>query len=279
MAEETTAPAEQSATGTAGADEGSAAFDEGGTPFGPVLDAVPNGREAVEAALKEIQGKVTQSFQKAADFRKQWEPFAELGVGELGVEGMQELLAFGQMLQSPEAAAQLVQDKESFESWWEQIGDTLGFFEGDETPADEAGAAAPEETPAWAQQLIEQNQQLTQRLDTIEGSSEAEKAQATLDAQITSMKAEHQLDDEAMQHVLRLAHPYAAAGHEDALARGLADFRAIRGGAQGDLVDEKLGQETAPAERGGQADATPPEVKSFGDATTAARQRLAAGAQ
>lgn len=273
MAGETTAPVEQSAP----ADDGSAGLTENGNPFGPVLEAVPNGREAVEAALKKIEGSITQRFQEAADFRKQWEPFAELGLSDMGVEPVQQLMAFGQMLQDPAKAAELVSDPEGFESWWEQIGDTLGFFEDGEKPGAET-PAGQEETPAWAQQLIEQNQQLTQRLDTIEGSSEQEKANAALEAAITGLKNEHKLDDDQVKHVLRLAHPYAAAGDEDAIAKGLADYQAIRGGAQGDLVDRKLERETAAVERGGQIDNTPPEIKSFGDATTAARQRLAAGA-
>src|SRR3954451_10481410 len=95
--------APQAAQPPAEGGDGAQGAQENGSPFAAVLEAVPQGREAVEAALKKVEGGITQRFQEAADFRKQWEPYADLGLSEMPAAQLRETIGLGRLLSDPES--------------------------------------------------------------------------------------------------------------------------------------------------------------------------------
>jgi hypothetical protein len=262
----------------AGAGDGAHSQENGGglgeSPFASVLEAVPNGREAVEAALKKVEGGITQRFMEAADFRKQWEPYAEMGLSETPAEQVQQALAFSQLLQDPATAKELVADPQGFESWWEAIGESMGYF----APGEDAAAAgdqqqAADEPPAWAQSLIDKVNALEQDTQQRTERETTQQAEARVKAEMDALVEEHTLDDDQRTAVLQLAHGYAMAGHEDAIARGFADFQKIRGAAERGVIEDKSRQ-PAPATTPANADTQAPNPKSFRDARDMATRRL-----
>lgn len=281
---EVTAGAQPTTTATSGGDGSGdgGGVSENASPFAAVLDAVPQGQEAVEAALKKVEGSVTQRFQEAADFRKQWEPFSELGLADMPVEKVGQALTLSQLLEDPTQVKELVGDPEAFEAWWSALGDQMGFFE--EEPGN-AGGEQPQaeaEIPAWAQQLVDSVGELKQGYDAIQQERQesvqretAQQAEQRVTEEIQQIVTEHSLDDEDKQAVLELAHGYAQAGHEDAIARGFQRFQQIRGKSEGDLVRRKTDQPETP-ETGGQAATAPTAPRSFRDAKQRAAERLAA---
>lgn len=266
-----TAPA---AAAQPGVGDGAAAQQDqglqGGMPWD--LNDVPEElRGYVADQLKRIEGGVTQRFQEAAEFRRQMEPFSPLaeieGLSEVPPEDLAGLVEFHQMAQDPEA----------FEQWWEQIGNELGLFDGDEGGA-EGAEGNGDQPPAWAQGLVE-------RLDALEGGlNERTQTDAERDAlaeiesemaQVRKDNADLPWDNEEAaveDRILQLAMSYG--DDPEAITKGLADYRAITGAGQAALV-EAAEHGPQPALAGGNGNTAPEEVKGFDDAKAAAKQRFA----
>jgi hypothetical protein len=69
------------------------------------LSTVPEEyRSHVEQHLKDIERNANAKFQEHAEFRKSWEPYAELGLNDVDPEGVAALMEFAQALSDPESA-------------------------------------------------------------------------------------------------------------------------------------------------------------------------------
>lgn len=255
--------------------DGAQAADHGNgeSPFAAVLEAATNDRDAVAAALKSTEASVTQRFQEAAEFRRQWEPFASLGLGEIGPDGVGEAMGLRQLFADPSKAADMVADKDRFIATWEQIGEALGYF--DEEPNGQAAGTAPtgDEAPPWAAGLISRLDAIEQRDQTREAEAVQSQADQQVRDQLDALKTEHGEFDET--RVLQLSQGYALAGHQDAIAKGFADLQTILGGAEQGLVTRKANA-PAPANDGGQPVVTAEAPKDFKEARDIAARRLAA---
>lgn len=236
------------------------------------LSTVPEAyRSDVERIAKEIDGNVTRRFQEAADYRSQWEPYEELGLNEYDPEAIQSLLAF----------AEIADDQDAFQEWWESVGDEMGFFdsEGEDNGelTDDGGFPDDEqERAAMVAQMLEG--MLDERLGPVEQTlSEAQEealideASDLIDERLGELHEEHgDFDDEA---VMRLA--MAHAPDVDALEKGFADYQEIVNNAATSAIN---GKANAPSPGGGEGTAnTNRKVPvSFDEATEMAKQRLAA---
>jgi hypothetical protein len=260
------------------AGDGAAAPQEGGQGGLPWnLDAHPEElRPYLAEELRKVEGGITQRFQEAAEFRRQVEPLLPL----LEVEGLDLSQISQEDLSGLLGLYPTFSDPEAFESWWESVGNEMGFFDGDgpDGAGDGPDGAGGEEPPAWAQSLVE-------RLDALEGNvqersqTDAERdALAEIDAEMAQIKSDNpdlKWDNEELaveDRILQLAMSYG--DDPEALSKGLADYRAITGAAQGTLLDAA---ETAPANAltGGNGDAAPEEIRGFDDAKAAAKKRFA----
>jgi hypothetical protein len=222
--------------------------------------------------LKRVEGGITQRFQEAAEFRRQMEPlspFAEIeGLGEVPPEDLAGLVEFHQMAQDPEA----------FESWWEQVGNELGFFDGDEDGAEGGAEGEGEQPPAWAQELVNRLEQLEGGLQERTQTDAERDALAQIESEMAEVKkANSDLpwdNEEAAveDRILQLAMSYG--DDPQAIEKGLADYRAITGAGQAALVSAAE-HGPAPALTGGNGDTAPQEVKGFDGAKAAAKARFA----
>jgi hypothetical protein len=69
------------------------------------LSAVPDEyRSHVERIAKDIDRNVNSKLREHADYRKQWQPFEEMGLTDLGPEGIGALLEFASELADPDSA-------------------------------------------------------------------------------------------------------------------------------------------------------------------------------
>jgi hypothetical protein len=220
----------------------------------PDLSAVsPDVREIVDPLLKQFEGNVTRKFQEAADFRKQWEPFQELGIQDVDPDELRELLAF----------RELASDPDQFKSWYEAVGKEMGL-----TP-EAMQPAAPAADPAGLEQTLAKL--LDERLGPIENAYKAQEEQARLaqaesfvQSKLDELSAEHgEFDSDA---VCQLALAYEGA---DAIERGFADYQRLVGQVEKTVFEQKLNQPDAPAQGGRPATQVAP-ITDFGEAKKAA---------
>lgn len=271
------APAATDGTGGDGGagGDGAQAPDLGGDPFAKVLEVAVNDRDAVAAALKDAQGLITKRFQEAADFRKEWEPFGQLNLAEVGPDNVAQALSLAQLFANPAQAAELVADPARFEETWEAIGESMGFLEPAEGGSQQAAATTgDEEPPAWAKDLIAKVEQFDQSEQARQQEAVQRAADERVREQLDALRDEDGFDE---PRVLQLAQVYALQGDQDAIAKGWADLQAILGGAERGLVEEKE-QQPSPAEPGGQALTVPVKPKTYKEAREIIERRAAASA-
>src|SRR4051812_42386476 len=119
MSDAGAAPAAGAQPGAEGADgQGQAGAPDNPNGLYPDLSGVPESvRAQVESLLKEYDGNVTRKFQEAAEYRKQWEPYGELGITDVDPTELSDLMAFREIASDPEA----------FKEWHQAIGEQLGL--------------------------------------------------------------------------------------------------------------------------------------------------------
>lgn len=266
-----------------GGDGASGAQD--GSPFAAVLEAVPQGREAVEAALKKVEGGITQRFQEAADFRKQWEPYADMGLSEVPAEQLQEQVALGRLFADPASINPEQINSEALSAAWERIGDHFGFFEDGEPaggqPAQQQGQgldpAVQQVIDGLKQQVTDLQQSLEPVLNGYQSQEQERRVQAADEAISTALdKLESEHPGAVNRELVNaLAYPYADQGAEKAIELAFRDSQQFTGAIERGMVENKTGQ-PAPAAGEARPDTTPPTIATFEDAKKAARQRLAA---
>lgn len=220
----------------------------------PDLSAVPEDvRELVSPLLKQFEGNVTRKFQEAAEFRKQWEPFQELGIQDVDPDDLRELLAF----------RDLAQDPDQFRSWYQAVGEEMGL---------NAEAMQPEVSPSDPAALEQTLAKLLdQRLGPIEQAYRSQQEQAQLqqaetfvNSKLDELKGEHgDFDSDA---VCQLALAYEG---PDALDRGFADYQRLVGQVEKSVFESKLNSPDAPNQGGRPATQVAP-ITDFAEAKKAA---------
>lgn len=235
------------------------------------LTAVPEHlREAVSPILKDIEGNVTKKLMEAADFRKTWEPYGELGITDIDPQELQELLAF----------RELAQDPDQFREWYDQVGSELGYANQDEGQDDlglgddDFGMVSKTDVEQMVQERLQEalapfQQQIQEQQFEQAVQSELE----TIEKELDALQEEH--GDFDREKVLRLASAYG--DEQDAIQRGYQDYMDIVSGAQKNLVSDKLAQPSVPEPGGAPATGSQP-VTDFNKARQMAKERIRAAA-
>jgi hypothetical protein len=272
--------------------EGGAGDAQGGSLDGLYdLGSVPEElRPYVENVAKQIQGNVTRSFQDHADFRKTWEPFQNVeGLTDVPPEELSELVQF----------RQIASDPETFAGWLGEVASTLAdanpeLFEqafgellgGDEEDGDdlEGGGGIDEESlrQMFSEMLDERLGPIEQSVNHQSQEQRVQQAREQIAGQVQEIQKKHQdtfgeeLDKDAIEHVQRLA--LTLDDPDTAIEQAYQQHLRITGQAQGELIDEKLGQPQPGVNGAGRADTSP---EAYGaddpDLKKAALQRLRAG--
>lgn len=234
--------------------------------FDEYLSSVPEEhRSAVEQYLKDAERNVNGKLQESAEAVKTWEPFAELGLQDVGAEGIGALLEFAQDLSNPETARDALL----------AIAEAAGVDLSDAgAPQGDGGDEIDQDTPltraefeAWQQQQRaqwEQDQQMVQL---------REQAAAELNKEFAAVEALNGKPFDATpgsgsdgklserQELIALAKRFQP-DHDEPIKAAFQLMQRIRGQAEASLVN---GQPTPPvaAEHGGRASSTVEPVDDF----------------
>jgi len=244
----------QPSTEGQGADADSGLYD---------LDSVaPEVRDQLTPHLKKIEGNVTKRFQEAADYRKQWEPYEQLGLADKDPAQIKQLLDF----------AQLAQDPEQFKSWWEAAGKEMGFTDDKPVEEDDFDLDAEDFSAEKIQELIQK--QVEEKVGPIQAKfqeQEKERLEAEANKEVDSALSEildgKEVSDEDKEDILAFAWAYSDENGGDAktaIQKGYERYARLVGQGANGLLAQKTNQ-PKPPEGEGPADTSAEKITSFKD--------------
>lgn len=237
-------PAEEPAEGQ-GSDESSGLYDD-------YLSDIPN----------EFHDKVIDGFKaKDADFTRRftavsdkWKPYDELGVSDVDPEQLGGWLNLNSALEAAQGGDE--QASENVYSWWEQLGEQLGFYnekEGKQESAEDAEDFDPFDPSNIEKIVSEQIQKavnpITETLSKQEEAQLAAEADQAVSEIADKLKGDNPgLSDDDIDDILELAIPHmdGAENPEAAVMAGFEKFKSLVSRGENDLFADKLKQPTVP---------------------------------
>ena len=243
----------------------------GGDASGGLYDlaSVPEDlRPHVEPHLKAIEANITKKLQENAESLKRWEPYEELGIGDINPEALQQLLDF----------AEMTQDDARFKEWFTETGERMGLLnqeEPDDLDLDLEDDLTPEKIEQLIAKAVSENiEPVKQSLQEREAKEAEQAATQEITETLSKLKAEHG-DDIDTDAILQLAYAYADEDPDNAITRGFEDYQRLVGKGEAGLFAKKVSQPEAP-EGPGRASNAPDKITSFDQAKAAALDRLRA---
>ncbi|MGH3881526.1 MAG: hypothetical protein ACRDSK_31255 [Actinophytocola sp.] len=198
-------------------------------------------RPHLQEELRKINAGVGRRFQEHAEFRQRFEPLEGIeGLADTPAEDLEDLLSIRGFI--AEASDEQNPNSEKLEEWWDKLGEHFGFFGDDGGGSEPGGLPEGDDPPAWAQQLMQENQELRERLEQGERSTAEQQAEQQVQAEMQQLAEQHSLDEDAQNAIYQLA--YAYGGADDALQKGLADYFRISGKAESGLLENGNGRPT-----------------------------------
>lgn len=248
--------AEEAAAATEGAAEESAngLYD---------LNEVPEDvREHVVPHLKAMEGGITKKFQEAAEFRKGWEPYEEMGLRDMQPEAVKQLLDFAQMANDPT----------QFDEWLKSAAEERGLLGGngseDELGLEELESLSPEKVKELVEEQTKPIQDTLQQQQQAAAVAEAEQG---IEAQLEQIRKDNpDLPENAEDAIVKLAYAYADEPNVDPIEKGFEDYQSLIGQGEKGLFEKKAAQ-PAPAEGAGAPATGDEKITSFSDPRLEAR--------
>jgi hypothetical protein len=205
-----------------------------------------------------LEGNVTRKFQEAAEYRKQWEPFEELGITRIDPEEMAELLAFRELARPGAVQGVVPAGWRAVDGAWRRQTSSRRRGGGMDmgAGADMIGqAAGPAPGPDRAD------------LPAAAGGTEPRSGRVS-----TSPRSSTRLQGAARRvrpdAVCQLALAYDG---PEAVEKGFADYQRLIGQAEKGVLSGKL-QQPPPPEQGGRPGTQAKSITDFGEASQAARR-------
>lgn len=231
------------------------------------LNDVPEDvREHVVPHLKAMEGGITKKFQEAAEYRKGWEPYEELGLRDMDPTAVKQLIDFASMANDPE----------QFDQWLKAAAEERGLFNGngsgdDDLSVEELEELSPEKIKEIVAEQIKPLQDTQQQ--ELQARAVAEAEQGIEDALTQIRKDNPDLPENAEDAIVKLAYAYAEEDGVDPIAKGFEDYQNLIGQGEKGLF-EQLSQRPPPAEGAGAAAMSDEKITSFDDPKL--RQRVLA---
>jgi len=247
------------------------------------LSAVEEGvREQLMPHLKAIEGNVTRKFQEAAEYKRGWEPYEQLGVNQMDPQALGSLLDFYETGD----LTHLFGDAEQAKQWVSQVADAYGITKAEAQDALEEGL---DEGGGFDERAFEERvaQAVEERIGPIQQAVAAQQMQGleaqeeeALEQRMDELLSEKQLQlsEVDQDRVYKLALAYA--DEQDPIAPALDEFLQIVSENERGLLSRKLQQPPAPEGPGGGVGQSAEPPKTFADAgkmaVEAMRQQLLA---
>lgn len=227
------------------------------------LSSIPEQfRSSVEPAFKQWEANVTKKFQEHSDYRKQWEPYEQLGINNVDPQQVEALLSFNE----------LANDPDQFDEWLRATAQERGLFEQLSQEDDLFSEPAQQQfDPEQIQQMIaEQVGPLYEQAQAQQEQAAIQSAAEEIQSQLDALHEKH--GDFPDEFICQLAMAYDT---PDGIERAFADYQNVIAQTERGVVENKLSEPSVP-ERGGQADTNAPETNTWEDARAAAIARLRA---
>jgi hypothetical protein len=253
----------------------------GDPPYAEFLNRVPEElRGQVEPVLRDWDGQVTQRFQEASDFRRQWEPYVETGINRYDPSAVQWAMQFYEASQA---------NPEGVKAWYEAYAKENGLESAQPPPDptqgqqqspyqtyDEFGQA--QDTQAIENALKAQLAPITNALEGLtrfQQQTEAQQREADaerfLAGQLSELREKHPdaFADTgpygAEKMIGRLREHYIDSDPLNAVPRAFADYQAIIAQVEKNALQEKVNQ-PPPALSAGMTNASAEPIKTLSEA-------------
>lgn len=222
------------------------------------LDSVaPEIREHLEPHLKAIEANATKKFQEAAEYRKGWAPYEELGIKDVPPETLQQLLQF----------AEMANDEDQFNGWLSTVATERGLIPA-ETPDDlelgEEDLSQENVQSLIAEKVAEAIGPIQEHFQAQEKERLEAQANQEISQQLEQIRKDNpDLPEQAEDLIVRLAYSYAD-DSEDPITKGFEDYKALIGQGEKSLFAEKSKQPATPEGPGAPSTADD-AITSFND--------------
>jgi hypothetical protein len=213
------------------------------------LSSVPDEyRSHVERIAKDIDRNAQTKFREAAEYRKQWQPFEELGINQQDPEQLRQLLELSQLLSDESTAQDTVL----------QLAQQLGLeVEGLDEPEPEGEPDPNAELRAMVEQLSAAENERQQQ------AAQAQELERLQDEWDDIVQKHGPFTDEQQTLIVELASRFDS--EEQPLWAAHRLFNQIAGHAEQGLVKAKSGEPTS-AEPAGRASTAVAPPETFEDA-------------
>lgn len=244
---------------------------EGGdSPYSDYLNRIPEeARSDVEPVFRDWDANVTKKFQEAADYRRGWEPFEQLGVNQRDPSEVEWGMQFVDALKNPN----------TIKEWYDEYARENGLaampatdVNGVEEYVDPQVAALQQQLQQLQGALAPQLAELTEWRSTQERNAAESQMQAQREQALEALRGKDDFDETL---VTSLLHKYQS-DPEHAVERAYADSQAIRSQILKSWTEEKANQPPA-AQSGGVADGAPEPINTLKAANEMALAQLRAG--
>lgn len=238
-----------------------------GTPslYEEALSSVPEEhRQYVESHFKEWDRKVSEKLESAANDRKAWEPYEELGLRDrFDPEQMSALVEIADALSNPDTAAELVR----------QLADEIGLDLSQDVVDDEDDDAGPSGDPE-IDSLRAEIQELREFKESLSRQSREAEVLAALQSEYAEIVELHgkPFTEKEETKIASLAEKFAATS-ETPLMDAYRFISELAGDAEVDLIKGKTA-EPAPAEAEGRASTAPEPVDDWNVAQQTLKARI-----
>jgi hypothetical protein len=234
---------------------------QGQAPYSEYLDRLPEDiRGDVEPIFKDWDSNVTKKFQEAAEFRKQWEPFSDLGLNDVPREEVENLLALRELAAN---------DPEQFDAWLAETARERGLIEAIEDESLYEDESEPmDDRLSPLQSKLEQLEAWKE-----EQEYEARVAEATKLVEQQVVEASQKHPDVPQELAEQFLASFAESDPENAVSLAFEAAEKWMAQIQQGMVQDKLAQPEA-AEQGQKVDGSAERITSFAEASQAALARL-----
>jgi hypothetical protein len=235
---------------------------ESGDLYQGLLTTVPEEyHDALREAAEEMNRNVNAKLQEAAELRKSFEPYGELGLTDLDPSGLQALLQFADQISDPATARDAVLG----------LVDALEIdLNGD--PADAEPPDPVEQVRAEVAQIREEQREREEATALAVAQAEADKALRAEYADVEKLNGKP-FSTEERQQLIHLAKRFQA-DNDRPIEAAYKVIQSIAGQAEAGLVNSQPAH-PAPAEAGGRASSAVQPVDDFDTAERLHRERNA----
>jgi hypothetical protein len=262
-------------------DEGQGEPVTSDAPYAEYLNRIPEElRAQVEPIFKEWDGNTTRKFQEASEYRKQWEPYEQVGVGRTTPEAVDWALQFYRALENPQAIQQ----------WYDAYAQENGLTQQQAAeqqqqapPADQTFAdyQDPSITQALERSLQQHMSPIQQQLEKLSNWQQQQELQGreqaamrVIEGQLSELQTKHG-DEFNREWVDKFVANYIESDPHNAVHRAWDDYQNMVNQISKSALQSKV-DAPAPAESGGVPNVAPEEIKTMAQAAEQARNIMRA---